>query len=365
MTDDAAQRGRTHRHGWRAGVVVLVSAIWAIVPIGTAAYLLHQSSLVELPSEQQVWEPIRPAPSSVEEQSGLALTWSPPADIIAPAWSGIVQSVGIETGGALDSGVTVAKIGGIQRLAYASAEPFSRSLSVDDRGTDVADLNRLLASRELNHAGGDYFTWETRLGVQKLAESLGAGRNVTTFDPSWVIYLSAPVSIETVDLVVGAPAPTEGTVIATGYPRLSAATLTTFSAAKDLLSDEQAATPEAVPLPDDAALVLDDQELVLAADRASVAPESLPAVEAVVSQGARAIVVKTRIPGVEGWSVPSVAVYVDAAGSSCVLVRTDGDTRAVLVTLASTGDQTAIVSGALSPGDDIATNPSLDPQSCS
>lgn len=365
MTDDAAQQARTRSRGWRTAAVVLVAVIWATVPLGTAVYLLFQSSRVELPAAQQVWEPVRPAPSSIEEQSGLALSWSPPADIIAPGWSGIVQSVELKADAVLDSGMTVAKVGGIQRIAYASAEPFSRALSVDDQGSDVADLNRLLASRELNHAGGERFTWETRVGVQKLAESLGAGKNVMTFDPSWVVYLSAPVSIETVDLVVGAPAPTEGSVIATAYPRLSSATLTTFSSAKDLLSDEQAAAPEPIPLPDNSTLILDDQELALTADRTGIAPESLAAVEAVVSRGARATVARTRLPGVEGWSVPSVAVYVDSAGSSCVLARNDEDTRAVRVTIASTVDQTAIVTGEITSGDNIATNPALDPQSCS
>jgi len=57
-------------------------------------------------------------------------------------------------------------------------------------------------------------------------------------------------------------------------------------------------------------------------------------------------------------------VYVDSRGASCVLVKTKESIRAEKVALASAQDQTAVVTGQLSTGDQIAMDPSLDPRPC-
>lgn len=366
MVDVTSKNARRRSRTWRTVFVVVAAVIWLVVPLGAAGYLLVKSSQVELPTAHQVWESVQAAPSSLEEQIGVSLSWAEPADIIAPAWSGVVQTIGFKPGQQLVSGATVAKIGGIERIAFTSPEPFIRALSVDDKGADVVQLNQLLASRGFDHGPDDYFNWETRIGVMQLAKSLGAGKNITAFDPAWVVYLASPVSIEKIDLVVGAPAPSEGTAIATGFPTLSSANLTTFAAAKSLLADDKStAVPPSLDVSADSKVLLGDQELVLTEDRSAIAADSLPAVEAMVGRGSRATVVKTVSPGIEGWSVPSVSVYIDSKGASCVLVKTKGIIRARQVALVSTQDQTAIVTGQLAAGDEIGMDPSLDPRPCS
>ena len=106
--------------------------------------------------------------------------------------------------------------------------PFYRPLAVGDTGPDAAELNALLAAQGLEHTPGDRVTRATLGGVRSFATSLGlpATSPLRAFDPAWIVYLSsAQVDVRSVDLVIGAPAPAPGTVIAELDERLASASL--------------------------------------------------------------------------------------------------------------------------------------------
>lgn len=210
---------------------ILAVLTWIGVPLVVAGVLTARSER-SVRSEQpaSVWVMAGPVETEVRRTVAARAEWRELPPLLAPAWSGLVEEVGLRVGEPVRSGDTVAVIDGIPRLAAATERPFSRRLVRDDRGQDVADLNAWLASIGHEASDGDLFGAATQRGVFALRQDLNVPSEVDefgqpidlyTFDPAWVVFLGqVEATVSSIGLQVGAPAPPAGSAIAEFTPRL-------------------------------------------------------------------------------------------------------------------------------------------------
>ncbi|WP_425955269.1 peptidoglycan-binding domain-containing protein [Xylanimonas sp. McL0601] len=158
-----------------------------------------------------------------------ALTWSDGVAVRAPSWSGLVVSVEVGAGDVLVTGTPVAVVDTVTRIAVATPTPFSRVLAVGDRGGDVVMLRTALRALGFADVGeGNVFDGRLRAGVRALCGRLGCSPTTSVFDPSWVVFLpQETVTVGSVSIDVGTPAPGTGDVILTAAATLASARVAT------------------------------------------------------------------------------------------------------------------------------------------
>ncbi len=161
------------------------------------------------------WVPVGEVETDISRLVVASGTVGDAPPLVAPAWGGLVEQVAIAEGSVLRSGDPVVVIDGLTRLAAHTPRPFRRPLGAADRGQDVADLNVWLAGEGYEASEGDRFGSATRRGIRALREAIGLDTEVDSFDPVWLVYLPRPeVTIRSVALQVGVPAPSAGASIA-------------------------------------------------------------------------------------------------------------------------------------------------------
>lgn len=372
-----SSRGSTDRTLAKLGMVGV--ALWVLAPLIVAGSAAITVSRTEVFPASDTWVPLDSSKGSVQRPVGIQLSWSAATDLYAPAWHGVVQLVHIAAGEELVSGDVIAKIDGVDRLAYSSPLPFSRSLSRHDRGEDVRALNALLDSRDLDHANSDHYTWATDRGVRKLAEQLGVQPSkADAFDPGWVVYLpTRALEVSEVSLLVGAPAPPPGSVLVRSERSLSSAVLI---AATDVPStststDEDEVDAEVKPTTTAATserLVVGTATLELNEKRDAVDATTLSRLEGIIERLAPFArgVLERPIPSGH-YRVPAGAVVTERSGKMCILRATerDGDGEVtgyegVEVQVLSSEDGAVWLTGHLSASDLVNASPSTHMRSC-
>lgn len=356
------------RRGSRGGRVGLALglALWVLTPLALAAHLYMRSNDVQVVDREQVWTVPEPSQQEIKARVGLALTWATPPVAVAPAWDGIVQGVRASAGTRLVSGDVFVKVQGVDRILATTPEPFIRSLSLGMRGADVESLNQLLRTRNLSHGTGDVFSRSTQNGVRGLAESLGAGSDVRIFDPSWVIFLPRDQTVKELSINVGAPAPGAGTPLLVPAEELASAKIIDAGIAESLAQGDDLPLPPADSLPEGTDVLVSGEPLRLNDERNAVDAGSLAALNSVLAPGGKAAVIESRSSnGATGWSVPSVALYIDRAGLSCILVKRDGEIVGLGAAVASVQGSRSVVQAPLRSTDKIGMDPTIDPMSCS
>lgn len=389
-TGEVGQRGgaqprRARRTaGWTAALTVLAICVWILAPVALAVYAAIALTREDVIGQETVWLSPGQGEGTQNRAVGLQLQWADAEEVVAPAWTGVVQSVYVQAGQTVKSGQKLAMIDGLDRIIVASAIPFARTLQVDDEGPDVRALNLSLSSLGYNSAGdSDRFTWRTLSGTRSLAETaqVPASKDVTAFDPSWVVFLPhEEVRLASVDLQVGAPAPAAGTAIRKTPRYLTEAALVPEadlpadqpSSTGGTESGQQQARIEPVAAAAGESLTLGTTPVQLDETLSKVASESLVAIEPLLAVGAPFTrgTLSRSIPADE-YRVPPSAIITEPNGQMCVLrAREFGDdgqvvrTEPVAVQFVSAQGASAWVTGDLTVNDKLNAEPTGHERSC-
>ncbi|MBP2376859.1 hypothetical protein JOF42_000354 [Microbacterium phyllosphaerae] len=303
----------------------------------------------------------------------VQIDWSSGEEVYAPAWSGLVETVGLSIGQTLDSGQVVGIVGGIQRLAIHTDRPFARSLGPGDQGADVTALNAVLASRKLEHGDGDRFNASTRQGVRALAKALGVpgAADVTRFEPDWVLYLPATtITVKELSLRPGAPAPAAGEAIIVGEERIVTARIVDGATeqpdpAGDAEADGSSPRGIAVVAEENETLLVAGQELALSSERDSLDSAAFATLEATVEPASSTVAGVLQQPPAAGeWVVPTGAILSGKAGTTCVVTKEAGKPAVTSVAVTGQGSGVTVITGELTDASAVLLAPPAQEYSC-
>jgi hypothetical protein len=349
-----------------AGVGV---AAWIAAPIAGVFVLSSQATTAALEPALVTWVPVENNSGAVSRPVSVHVAWADTTPLVAPSWTGVVQRTFVRSGSGITSGDPIAIIDGIKRLAIHTNEPFYRTLTVGDHGGDVAAFNRMLIDLGFEADNDDQFTYMTQAGLRAFAKSIGvpAARDVTSFDPSWVVFLAQrSVNIETFQMLVGAPAPSVGTEIAEVEPSISSARLVERS---DLTANEEGEIDEnllnpAIAEPEES-LSVAGEKVNLHKDRESVAPKSLLILRELLQVRTPLIDGQLSAPAEAGeWAVPAASVITGPDGGHCLAVRTLEGHRTIPAQVEGNINSVAIVQADLMKTDYVAVRPPTEMRQC-
>jgi hypothetical protein len=128
-------------------------------------------------------------------KGGGTLTWLPPAGQVIRQGQALYK---------VDNGVPVV-------LLYGSV-PDWRPMSAGDTGADVSQLNHDLVrlgyadSADISALGWDYYSWETRYGVQQMEEHLGVSSPPGSLPLGSVVFEPGALRVSQVTASLGGPA---------------------------------------------------------------------------------------------------------------------------------------------------------------
>lgn len=337
----------------------MVWACWCSLPVGLLVVAQQRASNIPLVRTVPAWAPVRPATGREQREVSVALAWSRPDAIFAPALTGSIEQVRMEPGSVINDLDRPLVVGGIERLAYRSPAPFDRPLRSGDRGRDVSALNTMLSKLGLPSSPGAAFTASTARGVEALRRQLGAPAwPEPVFDPSWVLFLPAdPFEVAEVGVLVGQPAPSPGTQLATSQPRLRDAVLRPKAAAASEPTVSSSGPPTRLqPIPIDAGerLEVAGVELAVTPERDRVDPSSLSTLQTLVDPASGTVdALVTRSPEPGSTMVPAAAAFSAGDGRVCVRRRRGDDIRSVTVAIRREQFGTVNVTGDLREGDEV------------
>lgn len=364
-------REKNAKSWWLRSLSVIGVLIWIALPLALFAVVTMRTATASVEPPRPAYVEVESATESTTRPIALGLLWDTGKTLVAPSWTGIVQEVLIGAGDEVVDGSAIVRIDGVTRTVAATPYPFSRAMTTDDTGSDVGMLNDYLRAHGYSATQDNRFGWDTLVGVRAFASDIGvAGSDtVASFDPSWVIFLSAPGSVQKVDFKVGAPAPSPGEDVVTMKSSLIDAVLLEDAPSSDDESEDDTTSSSPVEPTATAAegetLVVNGEDLALAEDRQRVSPDSLAELAAMVTDASRSVLAVLRTEAAPGqWVVPVPGVIVDSAGATCVQVRTDDGTRPVSVTVVGTADGHVVVSGDLDDADSVAIFPTSVSVSC-
>lgn len=294
-------------------------ALWVVLPVaGILAIVTHGDR--DRHAGALRWTPVGHASAGRSQRVALDLDMGPVASVFAPSGlSGVVEQVDIEPGRAIEGGMVIARIGGIDRLAIRSHLPFARSLHHGMVGPDVAALNEVLRGRGLPADHADRFGDATERGVIVLSRQIGA-TGTAVFDPSWFLFVPDRSRIAAkVLLQPGMQAPSPGAPILELAP-----TLTSASWIDPEAGSGSAGAPEIVA---GARLLISGRPVVeLGPDTADaeglLGASTLAKLAAVIPVDAETVDgVVVSAPPTGSSTIPAASIYTDPAGRSCVRWR--------------------------------------------
>lgn len=219
---------RGSKPGLSSRLIILGVILWIAAPLVAVTIVVLENKAAVFASPTDSWVKVEAATGETSVPVDIALKWSAGTQVVAPAWSGTIQSTSVKSDGELDNGSSVVVVDGIRRISWHTPGAFYRPLSKGDSGSDVTWLKALLSARGALLEKNDYFDSRTLDAVRTLARDLKVpeASAVHGFDPTWVIFLpKRHIKVLSVTLVPGAPAPPGGTVIAVGASALSEATV--------------------------------------------------------------------------------------------------------------------------------------------
>lgn len=342
------------------------SIAWIAAPILALTGLLFANTQLRLSEPVDTWVTAEAASSSSTSPIELALSWSSPPAAVAPAWDGIVQNVYVAPGSKISSGQKIARINGIDRIAFAGKAPFWRPIEPGMIGDDVGDLNGLLTTLGFRHGAHTTATPETMAGVEQLRRHLGAtDRGV--FLPNWSIHLSAEeLTVDDIELTVASPAPPAGTKLLTAASRLTGARLVVKGTlpAQSTQPKEQSdkVSPAEVNNTSGRAYTVPEQGRVLSAgtplpvdpSRQRIAAEGLPTLQAQLEKSApsASAFVETPVPA-SSIVLPAAAVRTGTSGNHCIIRALDSGEAKMRVDVVGESLGRVIITGEILPGQRI------------
>jgi hypothetical protein len=358
-------------HRTRVGMILTGVMLWLFVPIAALLLISMANQSAGFAENEPAWVEPSAATDQIVKTVDIALLWGEPDSIVAPAWSGVVQSVRVRPGQEIDSGQVFATVDGIDRIAWRSEGVFYRRLQIGDEGKDVLWLKRLLIARHSAQTTSDRFDALTLRGVQKLAHDLGVQDTVAaeSFDPAWLIYLPATkVSAISISLQIGAPAPSAGTVLVTGRRHLLSTALVDAGSVTSATGSvgganearagltnvefHQAVRESGITAGPSDKLESAGQIFGLSATGAALSRASLRNVENTLPEGTRGIVAQLSRPAIPGsLVVPIAAIAAGTSPSVCVMSRTKQTERNVQILGMAPGG--TVIESEISPGERV------------
>jgi hypothetical protein len=154
-------------------------------------------------------------------------------------------------GQAISQGQVLYRVDGNPVILLYGRTPVYRSLAVGDSGADVRQLNDDLVAlgyantADIAELGRDYFSWETRYGLELLQKHLGV-TETGTLTLSMAAFLSAEVRVTSISGTLGAAAPPGQAVM----QATSTALAVTVPLNADLQTDVKDGDTVTVTLPD-------------------------------------------------------------------------------------------------------------------
>ncbi|WP_282948355.1 hypothetical protein [Cellulomonas endometrii] len=350
--------------------LLTLSMLLPILLIAGAWVFVSRQSITEPAPVMVIAEP-NDAPMLT--QAAIALEWATDARVVAPAWAGTFTSVDVAPGDTLTEGVVLARVDGISRIGVRLDSAFYRPLSTDATGTDVGQLNSMLARLGFEAPSGERFTRLTQVGVRQLAAHLGvpAPATTTAFDPSWVVRLPSDSSVvATVAAQAGQAATANDPDFIELRPDLRAGHVAPEVDDSDPDADPTdedgtaASTLPTLAVDEGSTVVVAQQELLLAPDRSTIAPESLPVLASLAEPGARFVNAQlARPPAADEFVLPAAAVFSVPDGRTCVAAATGGDAIPVDV-LASDSGRVIVRGPELTTGTTVVVDPATERRSC-
>lgn len=339
----------------RTTAFFLVAAlIWIAIPATIFWLLSNKISEATFAKSVGTWAAVEKASGTVQRPIGIAIQWTPEANAFAPPWSGVTQEVHVKVGETLANRQTVVAIAGLKRLAMISESPLYRNLEIGDSGPDVQQLNDFLEVPANASMNRERITPATLREIRKFAAEIGvkSPEVVDFFDRSWVIFVPQnSLTVKSMNLAVGAPAPSEGTAILEFEPRIMSASLidpleverlqrgatqqnsggesepTNESLASDVETD--IATSK-VQLEEGVKLLIANTPIeVSLPGRNRIAEKGLSSLENLVEDRPAAIRGVTESENTAQWTVPAAAIITDNSGQRCVFVRVVEDESTV------------------------------------
>jgi peptidoglycan hydrolase-like protein with peptidoglycan-binding domain len=281
-------------------------------------------------------------------------TWGEPTQVLAPDWFGTVTLVSIAEGSDVGSEDSIARIAGVDRIAWQSVEAFWRPLARRDTGDDVVELQTMLTALGFYEGKADgEFGRDLETSVKEWEASIGVVKPAGRFDPGYVVWLpSESILVASAELVEGAPAPGAGTVIVESAVPLEAVTLTN--------QEGRTVSPEGTWI-----LQVGDVEVDIIDGVAD--PKGMAVLAGVLNQDDNQAAGRIRIaqPTTE-ITVPATAVVASQDGSLCVYVPADSGFVPQAVTVGSGRVSTVDIESGLVAGDEVLANPAdvLDSPAC-
>lgn len=358
----------------RRGLVAAIVAgmlVWISFPILVFYWASARASETPLRQESSVWVAPTPAGPTLESTIGVAVEWGQGPSLRAPSWTGLLQRVDITEGQKIEHGMPVVLVDGIVRQAWQTALPFARFISSGDSGADVTALKAALAKLGYAVTEGDRLDWRTLLAVRGFASSIGVpgSRDLTAFDPGWVIFLPEPITAGQILLTVGTLAPATGDELVTGRERVSDAVFTSAAIVEQLeASDVAIEIDRDVPVASRVA-VDSDEFLTIAESRLTPSTSdatrpdsiSLETLSLLLRPQTTGTTARLSSPAPTGsWILPAAAIYIASSGKTCLLVKDNDEPRAMPVEVLSESDGSAVVAAPLSVNLVAALYPSED-----
>lgn len=139
--------------------------------------------------------------------------------ILSHGWQAIVSRVDVAPGDQITSNTVIAVVGTTPIVALSSSEPFTRDLSVGDRGTDVAALQGFLSQNGFYPAENVDGTYGSATGraVKTWRKSLGDSSSNQTFNYRQTVWLNTErFEVTSLNLQVGHVPPELGEAIVEG-----------------------------------------------------------------------------------------------------------------------------------------------------
>lgn len=272
--------------------------------------------------------------------------WNQPDTLVAPGWQGLVTSVAIESGSAIETGDIIATIDGIRRVGVASLEPFWRTLARGDTGPDVKMLQTHLAVFGLYEGDiDDSYGRLLEAAVKEWAAELGVHKPDGSFDPAWTAWLTPdPFQVESVDLQPGSPAPPVGSTIAASPAQLASVALISIDGSAFVANGEW---------------TLEIQADVFPLTEGQPTESGLEMLAALLPIDGPPPVARVRLTDpVERLTVPATSVVTTYDGTFCVYVQSGSGFAPKHVEVGLSKLSTIDIVQGIDSGDDILANPS-------
>lgn len=370
-------RERSAKPSFRSLLIITGLAMWAGAPLVGYVVLTNSAISAQLDAPVDVSVTALPVGSEISRPVALDISWFDTPPVVAPAWSGTVQTAPPPPDSILKSGDPVAQIDGVVRIAYASAVPFASTLQKGSTGFEVVQLTELLVFKGLLAAPRPTYDSLTAAAVTALAKSLGvkvaSGASVA-FDPGWLVYIPSPeVRVTAGTLTIGAPAPSPGTVLFETAKTIGAAKIidspavvpdaaTSVDTGESSAEDHPAPSREGLVAEPAERLQVGSLQLELDESRSNVSSGGLSELSGITEIGATVIRASLVSPTTrESWQIPSAAVFTSVDRKTCVVLRA-GNPLEVRIVAESRG--TATVDAKLDLGDRVVVNPLVDDRSC-